>query len=91
MTQTNKDKQGCRLFCKNMNPSSYKCPNACDAYKCCSNRPPVSLTPPPIGYYSPYSAPGTPDYQVQMQRVFFGRPCWAPEGKVCACDTYLLK
>lgn len=74
-----------------MNPSSFRCPNMCDVFKSCANRPPFSPVPPPIGYYLPYSGPGTADYQVQRQTVFFGRSCFAPEGTVCGCDTYLLQ
>lgn len=74
-----------------IHPSSYECPNVINAYMCCSIRPPLQKTPPPIGYYSPYTAPNTQDYKVQMQKVWFGKPCWAPEGFPCNCETYVLK
>ena len=72
-------------------PSNYVCPNQVSAYTCCSTRPPFQKQPPPIGYYSPYPPPGTRDYAVQMQKVWLGKPCWAPEGFPCRCETYVLQ
>lgn len=74
-----------------VHPSLFVCPNQCDVFKCCSQRPPFQPTPPPVGFYSPYSKPGTADYNVQMSKVWMGRPCWAPEGFQCQCPTYVLK